>query len=86
VDADPKLVVDVMMAIGGRMSGTPLDEKARLVVEAMAKQEDRVVIRCRPYQTFAQPPRHLHSNDQEEKITHWISASMRWDAEDEGPA
>ena len=86
LDDDPKLVGDVMMAIGGRMSGKPLDEKARPVVEAMAKKEDRVVLRCRPYQTFAQPPRHLHSNDQQEEITHWVSASMAWDAEDEGPA
>ena len=79
---DPKLVVDVMMAIGGRMSGTPLSEDARPVVEAMAQEEDRIVIRCRPYQTFAQPPRHLHANDQDEEITHWVSASMAWDAED----
>jgi hypothetical protein len=63
--------------------GTPLDEKARPFVEAMAKEEDRVVIRCRPYETFAQPPRHLHSNDQEEEITHWITARMPWDAADE---
>jgi len=86
LDDDPKLVVAVMMAVGGRMSGTPLDEKARPVVEAMARQEDRVVLRCRPYETFAQPPRHLHRNDQEEKITHWITASMPWDAEDEESA
>ena len=86
LDDDPKLVVDVMMAIGGRMSGTPLDEKARPVVETMAKKEDRVVVRCRPYQTFAQPPRHLYRNDQEEEITHWIAASMPWDAEDGGSA
>ncbi len=82
MDDDPKLVVDVMMAVGGRMSGTPLAEEARSVVEGMAKDEDRVVVRCRPYETFAQPPRHLHRNDQEEEITHWISASMPWDAED----
>jgi hypothetical protein len=86
LDDDPKLVVDVMMAVGGRMSGTALDEKVRPVVEAMAKKEDRVVVRCRPYESFAQPPRHLHRNDQEEEITHWISASMPWDAKDEGPA
>ncbi|UCF21134.1 MAG: pyridoxamine 5'-phosphate oxidase family protein [Gemmatimonadota bacterium] len=86
MDDDPKLVVDVMMAVGGRMSGTPLDERARPVVEAMAKKEDRVVVRCRPYMTFAQPPRHLHRQDQEEEITHWVSASMPWDAEDKGPA
>jgi len=45
----------------------------------MAKREDRVVLRCRPYATFAQPPRHLHRNDQQETITHWTSANMPWD-------
>ena len=82
VDHDPDLVVDVMMAVGGRMSGEPLGDDARPFVAAMADQEDRVVLRCRPYTTFAQPPRHLHSNDQTEPITHWVSASMPWDAPD----
>jgi hypothetical protein len=40
-DDDPKLVVDVMMAVGSRMSGKPLPEAARPAVEAMAKTEDR---------------------------------------------
>lgn len=84
LDDDPQLVVDVMMAVGGRMSGTPLGDEARPLAEAMAKQEDRVVLRCRPYATFAQPPRHLHRNDQEQEISHWIGASMPWDAADEG--
>lgn len=83
VDEEPTLVVDVMMAVAGRMSGEPLPEAARPVVATMAKDEDRVAIRCRPYSTFAQPPRHLHRNDQEEKITHWITAAMPWDALDE---
>jgi hypothetical protein len=86
VDDDPDLAVDVMMAVGSRMSGTPLPESARPAVEAMAKTEDRIVLRCRPYATFATPPRHLHRNDQEEAITHWATASMPWDAGDEGPA
>jgi PPOX class probable F420-dependent enzyme len=83
VDADPALVVDVMMAVGGRMSGQPLPDAARPLVEAMATEEHRVVIRCRPYATFAQPPRHLHRNDQAERITHWITAAMPWDAADQ---
>jgi PPOX class probable F420-dependent enzyme len=83
VDEDPDLVVDVMMAVGGRMSGEPLAEEARPVVEAMAAEEQRVVVRCRPYATFAQPPRHLHSNDQADPITHWVSATLPWDAPDE---
>ncbi len=83
VDEDPELATDVMMAVGGRMSGTALPDAVRPMVEAKAKEEDRVVIRCTPYSTFASPPRHLHSNDQEEEITHWVSASMPWDAEDQ---
>jgi hypothetical protein len=30
----------------------------------------------------AQPPRNLHSNDHNEVITHWVSASMPWDTPD----
>ena len=82
VDDDADLAIDVMMAVAWRMSGQQLPGEARPVVEAMAKEEDRVVIRCRPYSTFAQPPRHLHRNDQEERIRHWISAAMPWDAPD----
>jgi PPOX class probable F420-dependent enzyme len=82
VEQDHDLVVDVMMAVGGRMSGEPLGDDARPFVEAMAAEEGRVVLRCTPYSTFAQPPRHLHSNDQDEEITHWVSASMPWDATD----
>ena len=83
VDDDPELTTDVMMAVAGRMSGTPLPDAARPAVDQMAKAEGRVVLRCRPYATFATPPRHLHSNDQEEEITHWVAASMPWDASDE---
>ena len=82
VDRDPTVVVDVMMAVAGRMSGAPLGEDARPFVEQMAKDEGRVVLRCRPYATFATPPRHLHRNDQDEKITHWLSGSVAWDAVD----
>jgi PPOX class probable F420-dependent enzyme len=83
VDDDPDLVVDVMMAVAGRMSGEPLGDDARPFVAAMAAEEHRIVLRCRPYATFAQPPRHLHNNDQDEPIAHWVSASMAWDAPDE---
>ena len=79
---DAKLTTDVMMAVAGRMSGTPLPEAARPVVEKMAAEEDRIVVRCRPYETFAKPSRHLHENDQEEELTHWVSRAMAWDAPD----
>lgn len=82
IEHDPDLIVDVMMAVGARMSGQPLPSDARPAVEAMARDEDRVVVRCRPYATFAQPPRHLHSNDQQEQITHWVSGTVSWNAPD----
>ncbi|WP_156688382.1 pyridoxamine 5'-phosphate oxidase family protein [Mycobacterium sp. Marseille-P9652] len=82
IERDPELVVDVMMAVAGRMSGQPLPEEARQQVEKMAAEENRVVVRCRPYATFAQPPRHLHRNDQEERITHWTSGVVPWHAPD----
>lgn len=67
---DTDLTVDVAMAVAGRMSGQPLGEEVRPFVEAMVKEEGRVVLRCKPYATFATPPRHLHKNDQDEKVTH----------------
>jgi hypothetical protein len=82
LDRDPTLVVDVMLAVGGRMSGQPLPEAARPLVQAMAEKEARVVLRCRPYETFAQPPRHLHRNDQQEAVTHWITGAVPWSAAD----
>jgi hypothetical protein len=82
VDTDRRLVVDTMMAVGGRMSGEALGEEARPFVETMAEQEDRVVLRCTPCETFATPPRHLASNDQEERLTHWSSGTIPWGAAD----
>ena len=52
----------------------------RLSAKALVRQEDRILLRCRPYETFATLPRHLHRNDQDEKITHWSSGTVPWDA------
>lgn len=78
---DNEALIDVMMAVGERMSGQPLASELRPAVKAAAEEEGRVLVRCRPYATFVTPPRHLHSNDQQE-LTHWVSASMPWDAAD----
>jgi hypothetical protein len=78
---DDETLIDVMMAVAERMSGEPVPPELRPAVKAVAEQEGRVLVRCRPYATFVTPPRHLHSNDQQE-LTHWVSASMPWDAAD----
>jgi hypothetical protein len=82
IDDDEDALVDVMMAVAGRMSGEPLTEDLRPFVKSAADEEGRVLVRCRPYATFVTPPRHLHSNDQKEPLTHWVSASMPWGAPD----
>lgn len=82
IDEDEDALVDVMMAVAERMSGEPLSEEVRPFVKAAAEAEGRVLVRCRPYATFVTPPRHLHRNDQAERLTHWVSASMPWDAPD----
>jgi hypothetical protein len=82
IDDDGETLVDVMMAVAERMSGEPMDPELRPMVKAMRDEEGRVLLRCRPYATFVTPPRHLHRNDQEDPLTHWISASMPWDAAD----
>jgi PPOX class probable F420-dependent enzyme len=82
LDEDRDLAVDVMMAVAGRMSGQPLGEAARPQVAAMAERENRVVIRCRPYATFATPTRHLDRNDQVDQLSHWLSGVVPWDAAD----
>jgi hypothetical protein len=82
IDDDGEALVDVMMAVAERMSGEALGSELRPMVKAMGEEEGRVLVRCRPYATFVTPPRHLHSIDQEERLTHWVSASMPWDAPD----
>ncbi len=82
IEDDDETLVDVMRAVAERMSGEPLGPELRPMVKAIGEEEGRVLVRCRPYATFVTPPRHLHRNDQKERLTHWISASMPWDALD----
>ena len=59
VDRDADLVIDVMMAVGARMSGQTLGEEARPVVAAMAAEEDArraALPAVRNLRTTAAPP------------------------------
>lgn len=85
LEPDRDLAVDVMMAVAGRMSGQPLGDDARPHIREMSERENRVVIRCRPYATYATPPRHLRSNDQVDTLSHWVSGVIPWDAADPAP-
>src|SRR3984957_8118343 len=52
IEHDDETLVDVMMAVGERMSGEPLSQELRPMVKAMAEEEGRVLLHCRPYATF----------------------------------
>ena len=79
LDTDFESVVDVMMLIAGVMAGTPMSQDIRPMVAEGARQENRVVLRLRPYATFYTPPRHVHSEaDIGPDLVHETSASIPW--------
>ena len=67
------------MAVAGRMSGEPASEDTRSFFESMADEEQRVVLRCRPYETFAQP-RPVKAGD--ESVVRGVSGAVPWESPD----
>ena len=80
VDEDPEAAADLLWKIMAVMAGRPLSEDTRPQVEEMARREERVVLRLRPYATFATPPRHVRNEEDVVGLTHWTSASVPWNA------
>ena len=80
VDEDPQAAADLLWKIMAVMVGRPLSEDTRPQVEEMARREERVVLRLRPYATFATPPRHVRNEEDVVGLTHWTSASVPWNA------
>ena len=48
--ADEASAVDTMMRIGQIMTGSPLSESARPMIEQRAKDEGRITVRVQPYE------------------------------------
>ncbi len=78
VDRDPGLAADVLASVVGLMAGEQIPESRRLQIAQMAQDEDRVVIRVRPYATFETPPRHVYKMSDIDTLTHSTSASLPW--------
>lgn len=70
--------VDVMMKVAAIMSGQELPEAARPIVEAKAREEDRVLIRLKPAWTVYTPPVHLYAGDDGSKMQHGLAERMPW--------
>jgi PPOX class probable F420-dependent enzyme len=78
VDRDPDLAADMLTKVVALMAGEEVPAERRPQIAQMARDEQRVVIRVRPYATFETPPRHVHTMSDIDSLTHFTSKSMPW--------
>ena len=73
---DRELATDVLTKVIGIMAGEEVPESRRPQIEQMVDDEQRVVIRVKPYATFETPPRHVYQMSDIDTLTHFTSTSM----------
>jgi PPOX class probable F420-dependent enzyme len=78
VERDRTQTASVMMKVGEIMSGSPIPEAARPVVEALAEREDRLVVRITPEFSFYSQPVHLNAGDDGSKMVHGYGDRLPW--------
>ena len=78
VDRDPGLAADVLTRVITLMAGAEVPPERRPQIAQLARDEDRVVIRVRPYATFETPPRHVYKMSDIDTLTHFTSSSLPW--------
>ncbi|HEY0811765.1 MAG TPA: PPOX class F420-dependent oxidoreductase [Pseudonocardia sp.] len=78
VERDPEQSADLLRRVVELMAGEPVPDERRAQIAEMAQQEQRVVLRIRPYATFATPPRHVDEMEDLDTLTHWTSSSLPW--------
>src|SRR6185312_2436138 len=70
--------VDVLRRVIDLMAEKDVTSAKLPEIEQMAREENRVVIRIRPYATFATPPRHVYKAEDIDTLTHFTSNSQPW--------
>jgi hypothetical protein len=78
VDRDPDLAAEVLTGVIGLMAGEEVPDIRRPQIRQIAADEQRVVIRVRPYATFETPPRHVYKMSDIDTLSHFTSSSMPW--------
>ncbi len=78
VEEDFGQAVDVLRRVIDLMAGQQMPASKLPEIQRIAREENRVVIRVRPYATFATPPRHVYQAEDIDTLTHWTSASLPW--------
>ena len=78
IDTDPDLAVEVLIKVVELMAGEEVPAERHPQLAALAAEEERVVVRIRPYATFETPPRHVHKMADIDSLSHFTSQSMPW--------
>jgi PPOX class probable F420-dependent enzyme len=78
IERDEAQSNDLFRRVIELMAGEPLPEERRPQTDQLARDEERIVIRVRPYATFATPPRHVNAMEDIDTLSHWTSTSLPW--------
>jgi PPOX class probable F420-dependent enzyme len=78
LEPDEEQAADMLRRVIELMAGQPVPDERREQIAKLAREEQRVVIRVRPYATFATPPRHVNQMEDLDTLSHWTSASEPW--------
>lgn len=78
VEPDQDQAADVLRQIVELMAGEAVPDERREQIATMSREEQRVVLRVRPYATFETPPRHVNKMSDLDTLTHWTSSSQPW--------
>ncbi len=78
VEEDFDQAVDVMSRVIDLMAGEKMPAAKLPEIQRMCREENRVVIRFRPYATFATPPRHVYRPEDIDGLTHSVSSTLPW--------
>lgn len=78
LEEDFEAAVDLMRRVIELMAGEEMPASKLPEIRKMCRDEQRVVIRVKPYATFATPPRHVYKAEDIDGLTHFTSTSMPW--------
>ena len=78
LEEDLDQAVDLMRRVIDLMAGQEMPTSKLPEIAKMCRDEQRVVIRVKPYATFATPPRHVYKAEDIDGLTHSTSTSMAW--------
>jgi PPOX class probable F420-dependent enzyme len=78
LEEDFDQAVDLMRRVIDLMAGEEMPASKLPEIRQMCRDEQRVVIRVKPYATFATPPRHVYKAEDIDGLTHSTSTSMPW--------